>query len=269
MARLKPPSPRALRRAVERKARKAARKAAAQAAETVIWTAAHPLFAENHPPEPVPTPAEQLKTRLISEGRLAANRANSLKSTGPNTAAGRAASAKNRLVHGLAFATQFHLLANEDPEVYGVQRNQFIEEYQPASTSEHLLVERMVQHNWLHERALRMQNECFGPCSGTLSDDAERKFALFARYATTQERAFQKCLTLLMRQRKEEQRAEDGFVRQKRLAERHEYDLRRWKANAQLAEIRCQNAGPQPPLITRVTKEVAQPDFPPMHSLAA
>jgi hypothetical protein len=62
-----------------------------------------------------PTPSEP-KPRLISEAQLAANRANSLKSSGPKTELGLAISSQKRTTHGRArHSGAFPLLTTQDP----------------------------------------------------------------------------------------------------------------------------------------------------------
>src|ERR1035437_1761906 len=54
---------------------------------------------------------------MSSEKRTEANRQNAKKSTGPRTAEGKAASARNALKHGLT-AEKFAVIPGEDPEAY-------------------------------------------------------------------------------------------------------------------------------------------------------
>src|SRR4051812_43217134 len=65
-------------------------------------------------PEPGPEPGPgPMPKREISPARLAANRANSLRSTGPRTPLGKSVSKLNGLVHGMR--AESDILPGEDP----------------------------------------------------------------------------------------------------------------------------------------------------------
>lgn len=179
------------RRAAERKAKKAEmkRQKAAALAGFVSQNAPEPLA-------PTPTP------------RTLANRANAQHSTGPTSTAGKLASSRNSLQHGLASGRV--IVAGEDPSQFEALLHDLIAEHQPATPTEELLVQEMAESFWLTQRALRLQNECF-----TDTGVDEKRLALFLRYQTTHDRAFYKALTALLKIQK--QRARDfklGFVSQ-------------------------------------------------------
>jgi hypothetical protein len=142
----------------------------------------------------------------ISPDQLAANRANSLHSTGPKTVEGKLASSRNSLKHGLA-AGQL-VIPGEDPAAFETLLNELIEDRQPANIAEELLVKEMAQAYWLSQRAIRLQNECF-----TENGVDEKRLSLFLRYQTTYDRAFHKALDQLIRLQKERHKLR-GFVSQ-------------------------------------------------------
>jgi hypothetical protein len=78
----------------------------------------------------------------------------------------------------------------------------------------------MAQHRWLLDRATRLQETTLDPETAQITD--QKLFSLYLRYATTHERAFHKCLSDLLKLRKEEQIRQIGFESQKRQTERHE-----------------------------------------------
>ncbi len=147
---------------------------------------------------------------MSTEAQIAANKANSQLSTGPNTPEGKAASSQNRLKHG--FAGAFQLLPNEDSDAYQAMLTGFEAEHQPATMTEHVLVERMAQHQWLVQRALRFQTLCFD--TFTTAENHHRAFTLHIRYQTTNERAFSKCLADLLKLRAERRKQQIGFESQ-------------------------------------------------------
>jgi hypothetical protein len=153
---------------------------------------------------------------MSTQAQIIANQANAQKSTGPTTAEGKAASSQNRRSHGLRYtAGHFQVLPWEDQNEYHHLIMDLLEEYAPQTPSEHLLVHNMSQSQWLRDRALRLQERCcFDPETGEISD--EKKFALYQRYFVTHDRAFQKCLATLLKQRKDRQNMEIGFEREKR-----------------------------------------------------
>jgi hypothetical protein len=127
-----------------------------------------------------------------SPTRAEINRANALHSTGPRSQTGKLASSRNSLKHGLASGTL--LIPGEDPADFEALKTALLEEHQPATETETLLVIEMTQSWWLMQRALRLQNGCFTP------DGVDQKqLALFLRYQTTHERAFHKALNTLLK----------------------------------------------------------------------
>jgi hypothetical protein len=88
---------------------------------------------------------------MSTEAQLAANKANAQHSTGPKTPEGKAASCQNNFRHG--FTGQFTVLPSEDPSEYQSLLADLQSEHQPATFTEHVLVERMAQHHWLRDRA--------------------------------------------------------------------------------------------------------------------
>jgi hypothetical protein len=194
---------------------RAARRAAERANNTQQATAA-----------PVQEPTEQtfaasanasepqLEPKPISEARLKANRANAKLSTGPSTFAGLETAARNRLAHGLARHNgHFELLTSENIFEFEAFKDAMLEEHQPTTLTETILVHSMVESHWLANRALRLTDCCFDPF-GQVSD--EKKFALYQRYQTTHTRAFHKSLNDLLKLRAEKRKAEIGFEAQKR-----------------------------------------------------
>jgi ubiquinone biosynthesis protein UbiJ len=82
----------------------------------------------------------------ISEKRLAANRANAVKSHGPITARGKQNSARNSTRHGII--AKAVLLDGESRERFAALLNSFISDFQPATTAERLCVETMAVSHW-------------------------------------------------------------------------------------------------------------------------
>lgn len=172
-----------------------------------------------------------------SPARLAANRANAALSTGPKTEAGKTISSQNRRTHGLTYiGGRFQVLPCENPDDFRNLLFDLVAEYSPAAPTETLLVEHMAQHQWLRDRALRLQEKCFHPETGEIAD--AKNFTLYLRYLTTHERSFHKCLNDLIKLRKERQALEIGFEREKRAQELHPLKKFQTEVEIDLTETR-------------------------------
>jgi hypothetical protein len=127
-----------------------------------------------------------------SPTRAEINRANAQYSTGPRSETGKLALSRNALKHGLASGAL--LIPGEDPAAFEAVKTALLEEHQPATETETLLVTEMAQSWWLMQRAIRLQNDCFGAHGVD-----EKRLALFLRYQTTHERAFHKALNTIVK----------------------------------------------------------------------
>ncbi len=213
------------RRAEMFKARKAARKAgfvnnppSPTSTEPAEPPVPAPTDAENQPQQPPTQETNTVNpttTKPISAARLAANQANAKKSHGALTPETKLASSLNHTIHGLARHQNgnFKILANEDSAVFESLKQSLFDEHQPTTATEIILVNRMVQSEWLAQRALRLQEVFTDPETGLARDD--KKFFLYSRYQTTHTRAFHKCLTDLNKLRAEKRRAELGVEAQR------------------------------------------------------
>jgi hypothetical protein len=114
------------------------------------------------------------------------------KSTGPKTEAGKAASSKNALRHGLASGTI--LIPGEDPAEFQALEDALFDQYKPADPTQTILVHDMAKHHWLKDRALRLQGEAL---SLATPGEIPASFPVLLRYQTTNDRAFYKALDTL------------------------------------------------------------------------
>ena len=111
-------------------------------------------------------------------------------STGPRSIAGKVRASQNARKHGLSCLTSsFMLLDDENEQEWIALRGDLQEEFQPASRTEHILVNDMAQSHWLTQRAINLQ---------TNSIDDPKAFALFLRYQTTHHRAYYRALKQLL-----------------------------------------------------------------------
>src|SRR5512142_506218 len=96
---------------------------------------------------------------MTSEARIAANRSNAQKSTGPRTKVGKATVAQNAIKHGF-FAHQ-DLIAEDDPQQYQEHCRRWLSELSPSGERQGLLAGRIVSLAWRLKRAERLGNELF------------------------------------------------------------------------------------------------------------
>ncbi len=93
---------------------------------------------------------------MTSEARVAANRRNASKSTGPRTKQGKAIVAQNALKHG--FGAHQDVIPGEDPRQFELLRRRLLGELAPLGEMETLFAERIVSLSWRLQRAQRLQN---------------------------------------------------------------------------------------------------------------
>jgi len=151
---------------------------------------------------------------MSTAAQVAANRANAQKSTGPTSEEGKAKSSANRLSHG--FASNATIMPGEDPEEFKALLDSLVEEHQPATDTEQILVEKMATNQWLSLRAFRLQGYAF--VAQSLKDEKfgiPKELSLLMRYHSTAERAFHRAHNELVKTQKERKKSEIGFVPQK------------------------------------------------------
>jgi hypothetical protein len=88
---------------------------------------------------------------MATPAQIDANRLNAQLSTGPRTPEGKAAAAQNRTSHGLTGA--FSVLPCEDGDEYTQLLDSYLDEYCPATPTEHFFVTELAQAQWLIMRA--------------------------------------------------------------------------------------------------------------------
>ena len=112
-------------------------------------------------------------------------------------------------------------------------------EHQPTIAFETDLIEKMAQHFWLAQRAVLLQEICFD--RETPHCDCQKQLALYLRYQTTHERAFERCVKELRNIRNESRKQKIGFESQKRKqaeeARREANETRRQAAETRKQEL--------------------------------
>ena len=97
---------------------------------------------------------------MATKRQIAANRRNARRSTGPKSAAGKAASSANALRHGLS-AARTVVLPDEDGEAYERLKQGVLADLDPAGALQEALAQRIVVLLWRLDRAARLEAELF------------------------------------------------------------------------------------------------------------
>ena len=184
----------------------------------------------------------------VSKRKLAANRANAKKSTGPSTTAGKETVSSNAVQHGLC--GRFRVLPCEDQSEYNDLVRRFMQAEQPADDVERELVAKMARHTWLSERAIRFQEACFLFQPATPEQQANERQScgvmkdihVYVRYQAAHDRAYQRASAELARRRKDRQLAARGFESQKRAAAEEERREKRQNQRDELHPLRVMTA---------------------------
>jgi hypothetical protein len=95
-----------------------------------------------------------------SARRIAANRANAQKSTGPTSLPGKARAAFNAFKHGLA--TDRIIVQGEEAAEFEQTRASMVEHYQPLGPEQAALFDDMFSAFWRMRRAQRLEQALFG-----------------------------------------------------------------------------------------------------------
>ena len=93
---------------------------------------------------------------MATERQIAANRANAKRSTGPVTEAGKQASSQNALHHGL-LSHSCIILKGERADRFDALLASLIQEFQPTTPNEHMLIQTMAVARWRQVRNWTIQ----------------------------------------------------------------------------------------------------------------
>lgn len=158
----------------------------------------------------IPATAEEAESRPLrptSPRKVAANRRNAKRSTGPKTPEGKAQSSRNAIKHGI-FVKQ--LLKGAEPDTIAsieALANDLRDYYKPVGALEEMLVETIVVESTRYGRALRFETPEPGDMRGMILHCLD--FA--ARYTTSTSRALFRAIDELERlQAARRTREDDG-----------------------------------------------------------
>jgi hypothetical protein len=143
-----------------------------------------------------------------------ANKINAQKSTGPVTPEGKAKSCLNHLTHGLTSNLE-SLIPGEDADDLKALVADLMNEHQPATPTEQILVEKMAQSQWSCMRSFRLENLLF--VTQRVHQDhfsIPTQISLLLRYQAAADRSFHKAHAELVKAQKEREKSEIGFESQ-------------------------------------------------------
>jgi hypothetical protein len=178
---------------------------------------------------------------MATPAQILANRANSERSAGPKTEAGKERSSRNSYKHGLTSSKV--VLPGEDPAEYDEFRISILEQYQPANATEQILAEELAAAGWRLNRARAVETEVVKKLMDDAADSAvglatvfvekPKEFNRLQRYLTSIERAWYRALDKLTRLQKERRATEQAAA-----LEQHWLAEVRQQAAPQAAEIK-------------------------------
>jgi hypothetical protein len=94
---------------------------------------------------------------MASPAQIAANRVNALKSTGPSSVEGKAATRFNAWKHGADSASQ--IIPGENPETLAELTGEYYAQFRPAGPMEIALVDAIIQADWNQRRFARIETQ--------------------------------------------------------------------------------------------------------------
>ena len=92
---------------------------------------------------------------MTSHAKVESNRRNAQRSTGPSTRAGKVASSKNAMRHGLL--SQQITLPNEDVQAFAEFQRDMTTKLTPTGALEELLAERIISNAWRLRRTVGLE----------------------------------------------------------------------------------------------------------------
>ena len=112
---------------------------------------------------------------MTTEIQIAANRKNAQKSTGPRSKQGKAIVAQNALKHGLS-AVQA-VIKTENQQDFDCHSQQVLDEFNPETPMEFILVDRLVDLSWRLKRTILLQNQTIDALMSPAPTSPLAKFA--------------------------------------------------------------------------------------------
>ena len=126
---------------------------------------------------------------MASAAQVLANQQNAQLSSGPRTEAGKAASSRNAVRHGLTGA--FRVLAHEDQHEFDQLSTRLVDEHEPKTEHQLFLVEQLAKSQWNLARAQRLLSRALDHMAGLPMDEQDPDTAIVRHMHKTNPNAFQ------------------------------------------------------------------------------
>ena len=129
----------------------------------------------------------------LSAAKLAANRANAQKSTGPRTAEGKENSKRNAVKHGLS--AKELIIKQGEHEEFQLFHDSLLESACPADPVQWILFNELVRAAWNLRRINQLEADLFDGVTDPLADEnQDARMDRLARYRASNERTFHRAL---------------------------------------------------------------------------
>jgi hypothetical protein len=164
---------------------------------------------------------------MSTEQKIAANRANAQKSTGPKTPAGKYFASRNATTHGLL--AQSVILPGESEDRFRDLLRSYINHYKPETPNEHDLIDTMAVNRWRLQRVWALETAGFiheqrAQAPAMAAEDPATKYALVHRSLSYPPRSLESLSRYEVRCDRQYHRAADRL--RDILAEREKKEMR-------------------------------------------
>jgi len=139
---------------------------------------------------------------MVSEQKLAANRRNAQKSTGPRTLSGKAIASMNAVKHGLCSSKP--LITGENEAEYASFVDRWLDELRPSGARQELMAEQIILAAWQIRRVPGLRAGVIGPQMDRnlkyelhptrMESEAYSELGKLDRHQAALERSYQRCL---------------------------------------------------------------------------
>lgn len=207
---------------------------------------------------------------MSTEQKIAANRANALKSTGPKTPAGKYFASRNAATHGLL--AESVILPGESEDRFRRLLRSYINRFKPETPDEHDLIDTMAVNRWRLQRVWALETAGFiheqrAQAPATAAEDPATRYALvhrslshpprslesLSRYEVRCDRQYHRAadrLREILAERKRSEREAAKNEREKEMRLRSQQDPQNQQHDIQNATHRTTPANPSNPAST-------------------
>jgi len=148
---------------------------------------------------------------MATDSQISANRANAQKSTGPRSLEGKRRSSFNALKHG-ACATQV-VLPYEKRADYDQFHQDLLDDYQPQSVLEELMLERLATAQWLSRRVVGCMQDAFDVAARENSTPITVSYPILMKMKNQNDRTADRCTEMLLKLKRDRAKEHREFLK--------------------------------------------------------